>query len=130
MKAQFFKTPNGEEMVVLSRADYEAMIDKLSDIEEDAADLSIGLQRKADLESGKDARLPEPVSAALLRGDSLLKALRNWRDMTQMHLAHRTGLGQGYISDLEAGRRKGTAETLALIATALDIDPAWLAPNA
>lgn len=126
MKAQFFKTPNGEEMVVLSRADFDAMIDKLSDIEEDAADLAIAIQRKADLDSGKDERLPEPVSAALLRGDSLLKALRNWRDMTQMHIAHRTGLGQGYISDLEAGRRKGTPETLAAIAKALDVPTDWL----
>ena len=61
----------------------------------------------------------------MLRGDSLLKALRNWRDMTQLQLAGLTNLGQGYISDLESGRRKGTSEALALIAE--EIDPAWLA---
>lgn len=80
----------------------------------------------AELAAGHDARLPPEVSAAMLRGESLLKALRNWRDVTQMQLSFKTGLGQGYISDLEAGRRKGTKETLALIAKELDVDENWL----
>jgi transcriptional regulator with XRE-family HTH domain len=35
-------------------------------------------------------------------------------------------LAQGYLSDLESGRRTGTEETLKLIATHLKIDPSWL----
>jgi transcriptional regulator with XRE-family HTH domain len=62
----------------------------------------------------------------MLRGDSLLKALRNWRDITQMELSFRTNLSQNYISELESGRRKGTKETLALIAEKLNVDKSWL----
>jgi transcriptional regulator with XRE-family HTH domain len=63
----------------------------------------------------------------MLRGDTLLKALRKWRGRSQIDLAHACGLGQGYLSDLEAGRRRGTDETLGKIAAALAIDPSWLA---
>lgn len=45
--------------------------------------------------------------------------------MTQTRLAEATGLAQGYISDLERGRRQGTPETLTRIAKALDIPPKW-----
>lgn len=126
MKHQIITTPNGDELVVLSRADYEALLQSADAADEDADDVAIYDARKAELTAGLDARLPPEVSAAILRGDSLLKALRNWKDMTQTHLALETGFAQGYISDLEAGRRKGTNETLEQIARAMDIDPAWL----
>lgn len=126
MNPQIIKAPNGEELVVLTRTEYDALVAAAEPYDEDADDAAIFDQRMAELAAGQDARLPPEVSAALLRGDSLLKALRNWRDMTQMHLAFRTQLGQGYISDLEAGRRNGTKETLAQIAKALDVDESWL----
>jgi transcriptional regulator with XRE-family HTH domain len=43
-----------------------------------------------------------------------------------MHLAFKTGLGQGYLSDLESGRRKGTPKTLKMIASALKVPAQWL----
>ena len=124
-KAQIIKTPNGEEMVLLPRDEYEDLLAAafpMSEEEEDAADVAIYDQRKAELAASGGALLPAEVSAAVLHGDSPLKALRKWRDMTQQELSSRTGIGQGYISDLESRRRKGTDETLALIAKALD-DP-------
>ncbi|MDQ6703117.1 MAG: helix-turn-helix transcriptional regulator [Pseudomonadota bacterium] len=35
-----------------------------------------------------------------------------------------------YLSDLEAGRRRGAPETLRIIAVALNIDPAWITRDA
>ncbi len=128
MKAQTITTPGGEELVVLSRADYDALVAAANAHDEDADDVAAYDARKAEFAAGVAERLPPEVSAAMMRGDSLLKALRNWRDMTQMHLAFRTNLGQGYLSDLESGRRKGTAETLTAIANALDAPPEWLLP--
>lgn len=121
---QFIHTPSGDELVVLTRADYDALLEALAEAEEDAADLAIYDARKAELAA--DDVLPAPVSAAVLRGSRLLEALRDWRGMTQTRLAEATGLAQGYLSDLERGRRQGTPETLARIATALDIPPKWL----
>ncbi|WP_163591167.1 helix-turn-helix domain-containing protein, partial [Klebsiella pneumoniae] len=37
-----------------------------------------------------------------------------------------TGLAQGYLSDIEGGRKKGTPETLAKLAEALDVPDFWL----
>ncbi|MBV8409653.1 MAG: helix-turn-helix transcriptional regulator, partial [Alphaproteobacteria bacterium] len=70
--------------------------------------------------------LPPEVSAAILRGDSRLKAIRNWRGLTQMYLEFKTDIGQGYLSDLENGRRTGTRETIAKLAQALDVPVEWL----
>jgi transcriptional regulator with XRE-family HTH domain len=70
--------------------------------------------------------LPPEVSAAILHGDNRLKASRQWRDKTQLHLSFKTGIGQGYLSDLETGRRTGTPETIAKLAQALDVPIDWL----
>lgn len=126
MKPQTITTPGGDELVVLPRADYEALVAAAAGREEDADDVAIYDARKVELARGVDSRLPPEVSAAMLRGDSLLKALRKWKDMTQLHLAHRTNIAQGYLSDIESGRRKGTDETLKMIAKALDVPTEWL----
>ena len=54
-------------------------------------------------------------------GENALRALRRWRGKTQLYISHRTNIGQGYISDLESGRRKGTTAALKKIADALKV---------
>jgi hypothetical protein len=122
---QIIRTPNGEELVVLPRAEYEALIERADHEAEDAEDVAIYDARKAELAAGGGV-LPPEVSAAILRGDSRLKAIRNWRDETQLHLSFKTGIGQGYLSDLESGRRTGTSETIAKLAKALNVPVEWL----
>ena len=122
---QIIRTPGGEELVVLPRAEYEALIER-ADHDEDADDVAIYDARKAELAAG-GAVLPPQVSAAMLRGESRLKAIRGWRDVTQQHLSIQTGIGQGYLSDLESGRRAGTPETIAKLAQELDVPVEWLA---
>ena len=122
---QFIRTPGGEELVVLSRADYDALLTRSDYDAEDEDDIAIYDARKAELAAGSVA-LPPEVSAAILRGESRLRAIRGWRDETQLHLASKTGIGQGYLSDLESGRRIGTSETIAKLAEALDVPVDWL----
>jgi transcriptional regulator with XRE-family HTH domain len=43
-----------------------------------------------------------------------------------MQLNFKTGIGQGYLSDLESGRRTGTPEIIAKLAQALDVPVEWL----
>jgi Helix-turn-helix len=123
---QIIRTPGGEEMVVLSRAEYEALLARADHEAEDADDVAIYDVRKAELAAGGGAVLPPEVSAAILRGDSRLKAIRKWRDETQLHLEVKTGIGQGYLSDLESGRRTGSPETIAKLAQALNVPVEWL----
>ena len=122
---QIIRTPAGEELVVLPRAEYEALLERAGYEGEDAEDVALYDARKAELAAG-DGVLPVEVSAAILRGDGRLKAIRNWRGVTQLHLASETGLGQGYLSDLESGRRTGMPEMIAKIAQALNVPVGWL----
>ena len=110
---------------MVPRAEYEALLDRADHEAEDADDVAIYDTRKAELTTGGVVFPPE-VSAAILRGDSRLKAIRHWRDETQMHLSFKTDISQGYLSDLESGRRTGTPETLAKLAQALDVHVEWL----
>jgi len=122
---QIIRSPSGEELVVLPRAEYEALLERADQEAEDAEDIAIYDSRKAELAAGGSV-LPLEVSAAILRGDSRLKAIRNWRRETQLHLNFKTGIAQGYLSDLETGRRTGTPETLAKLAQALEVPVDWL----
>jgi transcriptional regulator with XRE-family HTH domain len=48
--------------------------------------------------------------------------------MTQAELSDAVGMTQGYLSDLENGRRRGTAESLAKLARALRVPLDLLVP--
>ena len=122
---QIIRSPSGEELVVLPRAEYEALLERADHEAEDADDVAIYDARKAELAAG-GVVLPPEVSAAILQGDSRLKAIRNWRGETQLHLNFKTGIAQGYLSDLENGRRTGTPETIAKLAQALNVPAEWL----
>ena len=91
---------------------------------EDAADIAGFDAAMADL-PGRDP-LPHHVSQAMLKGDSLLKALRQWRDVGQVKHASDIGTSQGFISDLENRRRKLTEDVATRIAPALDTPRHWL----
>ena len=121
---QFIRTPSGDEMVIIPRAEYEALIAAAQD--EDQDDVAIYDARKAELAASRNGLLPQPVSQAMLKGDTLLRALRRWRDITQSDLAAKADVGQGYISDLESGRRMGAPETLRRLAQVLDVPAEWL----
>jgi DNA-binding XRE family transcriptional regulator len=122
MGTQFLKTDSGDELVVMSRRDYDALLARAGDEEaEDRMTLLIAAEARS------EQPLPEAVSAAVLSGDTLLKALRKWRDITQAELASASGVNQGYISELENGSKTGTPETMMKLASALSLPDGWLA---
>lgn len=127
LSLQSIRTPSGEEMVVLARKDFDALLAAAREADEDADDVTIFDERMAALSQGRDAPMPVEISTAVLAGATRLRAIRKWKGLTQTELAERTGLAQGYISDLDTGRKTGTAETMEAIAGALAVDPLWLA---
>ena len=126
IKPQTIRSPSGEELVVLSRAEFDALTSAAAEALEDADDIAVFDERMGALNSGLDAPLPVEVSAAMLRGESLLRALHTWKGLTQREVAARTRLAQGYVSDLETNRKAGSEETLRALAKALEVDPRWL----
>ena len=125
---QFFKMPSGEEVAILPRAEYEALVAEASDADEDAADLAMFDARMAEASPG----LSPEVSMAVLRGDSLLKAVREWRGFTQLQVAQREtiGISQGHLSDIESGRRNATERTLQELARIYGVDASLFAKPA
>jgi DNA-binding XRE family transcriptional regulator len=126
IKPKFIDTGAGGEIVILTRAEFDALVARAEEVEEEAELNAIYDARITEVMKRPDALLPAEVSAYLMAGDRLLRALRRWRKMTQGELAKRAGLAQGYVSDLESGRREGTSETLASLARALEVSEGWL----
>jgi DNA-binding XRE family transcriptional regulator len=121
MTIQTIKTASGEELVVLSRREYDALLAQLGDEDaEDRMTLLIAAEARG------EAPLPASVSQAVLAGEGLLKSLRQWRGLTQAEVSKATGLAQGFLSELEAGTKSGSAETVGKLALALDVPAGWI----
>jgi ribosome-binding protein aMBF1 (putative translation factor) len=119
MTVRFQKTPRGE-VAILPRKDYEALIAKAAAADEDAGTARIVARARNEI-SGGGPLLPKDIVDRMANGENPVRVLREWRDITQMHLSFKTHLSQGHISDIENGRRTGTATALRLIANVLKV---------
>ncbi len=115
---QFIKTETGEELVVLSRRDYDAMRARLGD--EEAEDrMSARLVDAARATGG--ASLPLAVWDEIEAAPSPIGPLRKVRGLTQEALAAKANISQAYLSELEAGKKTGDVATLLALAKALAV---------
>jgi ribosome-binding protein aMBF1 (putative translation factor) len=119
MSVRFQKTAKGE-VAILPRKDYEALVAKAAEADEDAGTARLVARARKEIAGGTPL-LPKAVVDRLASGENPVRVLREWRDMTQMHLSFKTNISQGHISDIESGRRTGTPATLRSIATALKV---------
>jgi ribosome-binding protein aMBF1 (putative translation factor) len=119
MAVQFKKTGKGE-VAILPRKDYEALVAKAAEADEDAGTARLVARARREIAEG-EAVIPFDVVNRIANGEIAIRVIREWRDITQLHLAFKTHLGQGYISDLENGRRKGTVAAFKEIARALEV---------
>lgn len=128
-KVLTFTTPKGEELVVLPKAEYDALTaiaNAKAAEDEDAADVAIFDERMAELAAGITQVLPVEVSAGILRGEKRIKAIRKWRDIPQIKLAKALAISQAHLSDIEAGKRSLTPAIAAKAAEVLDVRVDWL----
>ena len=65
---------------------------------------------------------PATVVDRLLAGENPIRVYRDHRRLTQKQLAEVAGINPVYLSQIETGRRTGSAKTLASIAGALDVE--------
>jgi predicted transcriptional regulator len=80
------------------------------------------------LAAGREVVLPKRVVDRLAAGENPIRALREWRELTQAELVASIGITQGYLSELEAGKRKGPAALHQKIARALGVPIDLLLP--
>jgi len=119
MNVRFQKTTHGE-VAILPRKEYEALVAKAAEAEGDAGTARLVARARKEVASG-GLLLPKDVVDRLAKGENSIRVLRKWREVTQLYLSFKTGLSQGYISDVETGRRKGAASALRRIADVLKV---------
>lgn len=126
-KIQTITTPEGEELVVVPRAEYDrlARAAALVEVEADAS------AKRAAVLSGEAETVPLDIAERLaLGGEHPLKVWRAYRGLSQTELAARSGVRQATISDIERGRSNGAAATLRDLAKALGLTVGDLMPAA
>ena len=100
---------SSEDTVTLTRAEYAALIERNSELED----------RLAAVEADGGSRVPHEVAIAIMRGRSPILAFRNHLGLTLRELSGRAGVAPSYISEIERGQKPGSASALARIADAL-----------
>ena len=119
MNVRFKKTEKGE-IAILPRKEYEVLAAKAAEADEDIGSARLVARARKEIAAGTPL-IPKKVVDRIANGENPLRVLREWRDMTQLELSSKTDIGQGYMSDLESGRRKGTTTALKKIATAMNV---------
>jgi hypothetical protein len=119
MNVRFKKTDKGE-IAILPRKEYEALAARAAEADEDIGTARLVARARKEIASGAPL-IPKKVVDRIAKGENALRVLREWRGETQLHIAFKTNIGQGYISDLESGRRKGTTAALKKIADFLKV---------
>ena len=96
--------------VTLSQTAYDALIARNEELED----------RLAAIDADDGSRIPHAVALAIMRGQRPLAAFRNHRGLTLRGLAEQTGIAASYLSEIERGRKPGSAAALSRISAALD----------
>lgn len=118
-KVRFETTARGE-VAILPREDYEALVARAAEGDEDKGATRLLAKAREEIAAGASL-LPKEVVDRLATGENPVRVIREWRDCTQTYLSIKTGISQGHISDIENGRRVGTPAALRLIADQLKV---------
>jgi DNA-binding XRE family transcriptional regulator len=127
-KVQFIKTAGGEELAILPKSEYDRLARLVAD--EDIGTARVVRNAREKIAAGREVMVPKAVVDRLAAGENPIRVLREWRAMTQTELVVKIGITQGYLSDLEAGKRKGPVALHQKIARALGVPIDLLLPIA
>jgi DNA-binding XRE family transcriptional regulator len=117
MNAQTITTPAGERLVLVPEAEFNALIAAA----DDNADRMAVAEFRRRLAIGEEELIPSGIVDRLFGEESRIKVWREYRGLTSAALAEKAGIGQGFLSQIETGKRDGTVSTLRKIADALGV---------
>jgi DNA-binding XRE family transcriptional regulator len=116
--------------VTLSRADYEALLDRLEDLEDMAALDRLEARLAADPEGALADYLSIDLVKRLSAGEHPVRVWRAHRGMTRQTLATAAGVAPSYLTEIETRRKPGSFNAIAKLAAALRVPlddiAAWL----
>jgi DNA-binding XRE family transcriptional regulator len=114
MKAQFIEKNSEPEWAVVPYAEYLRLIEAKEMLEDIVAfDAAIG--------ATDEEIIPHTVVRRLVEGENPVRVWREHRGQTQQQLANQAGIRTAYLSQIEGGKRTGSARVLASLAKALRI---------
>ena len=116
------KSPKGDDIVILSRKEYDRLLVAAN---EDVIDATIA--RKAIARN--EETLSEAEMDELLAARTPLAFWRKKRGLTQADLAKTAKIAQGFLSEIENGLKTGDVTVLQRIAIALEISLLELVPD-
>ena len=104
-----------DDKVTLNRRDFDRLLDAIENI----ADAQIGRDAQANRDRGK--YLPIDQAERIFAGEHPLRVWREHRGMSLTALAAKAKVQKSYVSEIETGKKHGTAVTLKALATALGL---------
>jgi DNA-binding XRE family transcriptional regulator len=116
MSVQVIKKDGKPEWAVIPYDEYERLVEEAEMLQ----DVRAFDEAKQAIAEGEQL-IPGEVTYAILDGFSPVRAWREYRGLTQQQLAEAAGISVPYLSQIESGTRKGSAEVLAAIAKALEL---------
>lgn len=117
MSVQIIEKNGKPEWAVLPYEEYQRLVAE-AEMLQDVRDYD---EVKLAIANGEEELIPSEVTYALLDGENPIRVWREHRGLTQQQIADTAGISKPYLSQLETGQRKGTAEVLAAIARALNV---------
>ncbi len=117
MNIQTIVTPSGDQMVLLSKDDYEVLMEAARD----CADLASIEAFRAKLQSGEEELVPAAIADRLIAGENAIRVWREYRGLSVKALAEAAGIAPAYLSQMETGKRDGTVQTMLRLSKALNL---------
>lgn len=103
--------------ITIDRDEYE----RLREAAEALDDLHAYDRARARLDAGDDELVPAEFARRLIEGDSPLRVYRDLRGLTQSALSRASGVNRVQIAEIEAGRNRGSVDTVKRLAHALGV---------
>jgi DNA-binding XRE family transcriptional regulator len=108
--------------VTLSRSEYEALLDRLEDAEDNTRLNQIDSNERAQgKETARTDYLPIELVERLCAGEHPLRVWRKHRGLTREALAAAAGVAPSYVTEIETGKKPGSFDALAKLAATLKI---------
>lgn len=105
------------EMITIPVDEYN----RLHRAEQDLQDLRAFDRATQAIADGSDELIPAQFVRRMVIGESPLRVLREYRGLTQVALAERSGVNRVQIANIEAGQKSGSVETVKRLAAALGV---------
>jgi ribosome-binding ATPase YchF (GTP1/OBG family) len=120
--------------VTLSCAEYEALIERLEDAEDNAfLDGVEARERAIGKEEARADYLPAELVRRLIHGEHPVRVWRAHRGLGRDELATAGGIAPSYLTEIETRRKPGSLRALVKLAAALHVSlddlAAWLEPH-